>query len=287
MAGNERRPRTKAKSIDRFGTGGVCSDEMITPPVPADHDSPLRIATPPYTALEPVAGVPSLGSIFILDVDIDAGAMRGVSNILRRAPWAPLLVVTRVSRTDPEVLRELEGVPGSPAFLVRRPDEGSALAPVAQHAVRSRRPADPEMVAAYVASRLRRPSISMPMTIAMSAPTRGLARVAFGVRWLAGRLNALGDLDASEWRDVFHLATGAGNLRLSSAQAAERMGLDLWTLRRRLQDLAGATSDQYRDYAGWEWFVESVLRTHCGVQSREEESQAPLPGRQGHLKRGD
>ena len=42
------------------------------------------------------------------------------------------------------------------------------------------------------------------------------------------------------------------------------MGLDLWTLRRRLQQLAGVTSDQYREYAGWEWFVESVLRTHCG-----------------------
>ena len=87
-------------------------------------------------------------------------AMRGVSNTLRRAPWAPLLVVTRASANDPEVLRELEGVPGSPAFLVRRPEEGSALASLAQHAVCSRRPADPEMVAAYVASRLRRPSIS-------------------------------------------------------------------------------------------------------------------------------
>ena len=43
------------------------------------------------------------------------------------------------------------------------------------------------------------------MTIAMSAPPRGLARVAFGVRWLAGRLSSLGDLEASEWREVFHL----------------------------------------------------------------------------------
>jgi len=91
----------------------------------------------------------------------------------------------------------------------------------------------------------------------------------------------------TEWREVFHLATGAGNLKLTSAQAAERMGLDLWTLRRRLQHLAGITPDQYRDYAGWEWFVESVLRTHCDVSPREGESQAPPPGRQGHLKRGD
>lgn len=260
---------------------------MITPPVPAELEPPLRIATPPYAALEPVPGVPRLGSIFILDVDLGADAIRGVSSTLRRAPWAPLLVVTRASSSDPEVLRELDGVPGSPAFLVRRPDERVSLAYQAQHAVCSRRPADPEQVATYVASRLRRPAIAMPMTIAMSAPTRGLARVAFGVRWLAGRLNALGDLDASEWRDVFHLATGAGNLRLSSAQAAERMGLDLWTLRRRLQQLAGATLEQYREYAGWEWFVESVLRVHCGVLQREGESQAPPPGRQGHLKRGD
>jgi hypothetical protein len=260
---------------------------MITPLVPADLDPPLRVAMPPYAALEPVPGVLRLGSMFILDLDSGANGIRGVSSTLRSAPWAPLLVVTRASATDPEVLRELDDVPGTPAFLVRRPDEGHSLAALAQHAVCSRRPADPEQVAAYVASRLRRPSIAMPMTIAMSAPPRGLARVAFGVRWLAGRLSSLGDLDASEWRDVFHLATGAGNLRLSSTQASQRMGLDLWTLRRRLQHLAGATSDQYREYAGWEWFVESVLRTHCGVTPREGESQAPPPGRQGHLKRGD
>jgi hypothetical protein len=260
---------------------------MIAPPIPADVDPPLRIAMPPYAALEPVLGVPPMGSILVLDVDKRATAIGGVSSILRSAPWAPLLVVTRASAKDPDVLRELDGIPGTPAFVVRRPDEGLPLAALAQHAVRSRRPVDPDQVAAYIASRLRRPTIAMPMAIAMSAPTRGLARLAFGVRWLAGRLQALGDLDAAEWREVFHLSTGAGNLRLSSAQAAERMGLDLWTLRQRLEHLAGATADQYREYAGWEWFVESVLRTHCGVSLRKGESQAPPPGRQGHLKRGD
>lgn len=260
---------------------------MIAPPVPAELDPPLRVAMPPYTALEPVPTVLPLGSIFILDLDKSANGIRGVGSTLRSAPWSPLLLVTRASTNDPEVLRELDGIPGTPAFLVRRPEDGMSLASLAQHAICSRCPADPEQVAAYVAARLRRPSIAMPMTIAMSAPTRGLARVAFGVRWLAGRLNSLGDLDASDWREVFHLATGAGNLRLTNAQAAERMGLDLWTLRRRLQHLAGVTSHQYREYAGWEWFLESVLRTHCGVSPREAESQAPPPGRQGHLKRGD
>jgi len=277
----------KPSQLTDSGRAGYAAATMISPPLPAEIDPPLRVALPPYAALEPVPPVLPLGSIFILDVDKDASAIRGVSSTLRRAPWAPLLVVTRAPTGNPDVLQELDGVPGSPAFLVRRPDEGLPLASQAQHAVLSRRPADPEQVASYVASRLRRPSIAMPMTIAMSAPPRGLARVAFGVRWLAGRLSSLGDLEASEWREVFHLATGAGNLRLTSAQAAERMGLDLWTLRRRLQHLGGVTSDQYREYAGWEWFVESVLRTHCGVLQREVESQAPPPGRQGHLKRGD
>jgi len=260
---------------------------MISPPVPAEIDPPLRVAMPPYTTLDVVPPVMPLGSFFILDVDKDASAIRGVSSTLRRAPWAPLLVVTRAPAGNPDVLHELNGVPGSPAFLVRRTHEGLPLASQAQHAMLSRRPADAEQVAGYVAARLWRPSLAMPMTIAMSAPPRGLARVAFGVRWLAGRLSSVGDLDVTEWREVFHLATGAGNLKLTSAQAAERMGLDLWTLRRRLQHLAGVTPDQYREYAGWEWFVESVLRTHCEVSPREGESQAPPPGRQGHLKRGD
>ena len=125
---------------------------MISPPVPAEIDPPLRVAMPPYTALEPVPPVMPLGSIFILDVDKDASAIRGVSSTLRRAPWAPLLVVTRAPAGNPDVLQELDGVPGSPAFLVRRPDEGLPLASQAQHAVLSRRPADPEQVAGYVAS---------------------------------------------------------------------------------------------------------------------------------------
>jgi hypothetical protein len=266
---------------------GMLSVPMFTPPLAADRDPPLRVVMPPYSVLEPVPDALPLGSIFILDVDRDAAAIRGVGGVLRRAPWVPLLVVTRASVTNPDALRELDGVPGTPAFLVRRPEDGLSVAALAQQAVCSRRPADPEQVAAYVAARLRRPSVAMPMTIAMSAPTRGLARVAFGVRWLAGRLNSLGDLAATEWREVFHLATGAGNPRLSSAQAAARMGLDLWTLRRRLQHLAGVTSAQYRDYAGWEWFVEAVLRAHCGVSLWEGESQAPPPGRQERLKRGD
>jgi hypothetical protein len=260
---------------------------MIAPPLPAEIDPPLRVALPPYTALQAVPPVLPLGSIFILDVDKDASALRGVTGTLRRAPWSPLLVVTRAPTADPGVLQELEGVPGSPAFLVRRPDDGVSLPALAQHAVCGRRPVDPDTVAAYVAARMWRPSIAMPMAIAMSAAPRGLARVALGVRWLAGRLSSLGDLEAAEWREVYHHATRAGNPRLTGAQAAERMGIDLWTLRRRLQHLAGVTSDQYREYAGWEWFVEAVLRTHCGVSQREVESQAPPPGRQGHLKRGD
>ncbi len=241
----------------------------------------MRIAAPPYASLEPVVGLPPLGGIFILDVDADAGAIQGLGGTLRRAPWAPLLIVTRATSSAGAVLRELDGVPGTPAFLVRRPDEGTPLASLAQHAVCSRRPVDPEQVATYVASRLRRPSIGMPMTIAMSARTRGLARVAFGVRWLAGRLNSLGDLDASAWRDVFNLASGAGDLRFSTAQAAERLGLDLWTLRRRLGELGAVTLEQYREYAGWEWFVESVLRTHCGVQPRGEKAKRPHLGGRG------
>ena len=51
-----------------------------------------------------------------------------------------------------------------------------------------------------------------------------------------------------------------------------------------LEQLGGVTVDQYREYAGWEWFVESVLRKHCGLTRRTPESQAPPPGRQGHLK---
>jgi hypothetical protein len=59
---------------------------------------------------------------------------------------------------------------------------------------------------------------------------------------------------------VFHLTTAAGNTRLTTAQAAQRLECDIWTLRRRLERLAGVTTDQYRQLAGWEWFLEAVVR---------------------------
>jgi hypothetical protein len=256
---------------------------MISPPVPAEIDPPLRLVSPPYVALESLPGEPPVGSIFVLDADRSGSALGSVISALRAAPWAPMVVVTRSRGTNPEVLRVLESVQGTPAFLVRRSDDIS-LSALALDAVRGRQPVHPDQVAAYVAGRLRRPAVTMPLAIALASPPRGLARVTFGVRWLAGRLHTMGDLTATDWREVFHFAASAGSVRLTVAQAAERAERDLWTLRRRLQQLGDVTVDQYREYAGWEWFVESVLRKHCGLARPVPESQALPPGRQEHLK---
>ncbi len=256
---------------------------MIAPPIPAEFDPPLRLALPPYLVLRPLTGEPPIGSILVLDADRRGPVLSSVGNALRSAPWAPVVVVTRSRGTDPDVLRVLEGVQGMPAFLVRRADD-TPLTALVLDAVRVRQPVHPDQVAAFVAARLRRPGITMPLSIALDAPPRGLARVTLGVRWLAGRLNTVSDLTAADWSEVFHLAASAGGHRLTAAQAADRVALDLWTLRRRLEQLAGVSVDQYRENAGWEWFVESVLRKHCGLTRRMPESQAPPPGRQEHLK---
>src|SRR5207344_477066 len=112
-----------------------------------------------------------------------------------------------------------EGVQGMPGFLVRRADD-TPLTALVLDAVRGRQPVNPDQVAAFIASRLRRPNITMPLSIALDSPPRGLARVTLGVRWLAGRLHTVSDLTAADWSEVFHLAASAGGHRLTAAQAA-------------------------------------------------------------------
>jgi hypothetical protein len=163
----------------------------------------------------------------------------------------------------------LEHLPGTPAFVWRRAEDGLPLVVLAQDAVRSRPAPDADQAAHWVAARCGRAELAQSLVLAMgSRPRRGLlARLSPAGRWTSRRLRTLSPLMPDDWRDAFHLATAAGNTRVTTAQAAQRLGVDIWTLRRRLDRLAGVTADQYRQLAGWEWLLEAVVRKW--VVSRE------------------
>jgi hypothetical protein len=214
--------------------------------------------------LEAVSATPPLGSFCLVDLDGGAAAVDALIDPLHKAPWVPVVVVQRSGKLSADVLHALEAVPGVPAFVLKRPDESLPLTILGQDAVRGRPPVDADRAAAYVANRAGRPNLAPSLTVAMAMPPRQgfFARFSAGSRWLARQLRGLSPLTAADWRDVFYLATAAGNTHFTTADAAERLRLDVWTIRRRLDRLAGITTDQYRLLAGWEWFLEAVVRRH-------------------------
>jgi hypothetical protein len=216
---------------------------------------------PPYVTVEPRTPVPPLGSVYMLEVDDLADGLE-VADSLQACPWVPLVLVQRSAHVPAGLLEALQGLRGTPAFVWRRPDDGLPINVLAQDAVRGRPAPDADQVAGWVAHRAGRPELASSLAVAMaSRPPRGvLARFSPSARWLARRLRGFSSLTATDWREVFHLTTAAGNTRLTTAQAAQRLECDMWTLRRRLERLGGVTTDQYRLLAGWEWFLEAVVR---------------------------
>lgn len=232
------------------------------PPIPVPANAALQLVAPPYATFEAVTSAAPLGSFAVLELE-GAAAIDEQLTALRHLPWVPVVVVQRAgTRLTPELLRDLEAVPGMPAFVVKRPEEGLPLNVLGQDAIRSRPQVDADRAAAWVAARVDRPNLVPSLTVAMSSPIRQgwVARLSPSGRWLARRLRTISPLTASDWHDVLRFAAIAGHARFTTAEAAERLGIDVWTMRRRLERLADITTEQYRSLAGWEWFLEAVVR---------------------------
>jgi hypothetical protein len=244
---------------------------MTRPPAPSPSATALNLVIPPYTAVESLADAPPLGSFFLLEVDESVDGWSVVES-LREAPWVPLVLVQRSAYVPPALLTALQGLRGTPAFIWRRPDDGLPINVLAQDAVRGRPAPDPDQVACWVGARIGRVELASSLVVAMASPPPRsiLARLSPAGRWLERRLRSISPLTPTDWRETFHLATAAGNTRLTTAQAAQRLGCDIWTLRRRLERLAGVTTDQYRLLAGWEWFLEAVVRKWSMTGERRE-----------------
>lgn len=236
---------------------------MVTrPPIPVPANAALQLVAPPYATFEAVTSGAPLGSFAVLELD-GAVAVEEQLTALKHLPWVPVVVVQRIgTRLTPELLRDLEGVPGMPAFVVKRPEEGLPLTLLGQDAIRSRPQVDPDRAAAWVAARVGRPNLVPSLTVAMSSPVRQgwKARLSPSGRWLARRLRTISLLTANDWNDVLEFAAVAGHARFTTAEAAAQLGIDVWTMRRRLERLAEITTEQYRSLAGWEWFLEAVVR---------------------------
>ncbi len=229
------------------------------------HRSPLagpRLLVPPYVHFEPPRPQAPLGAILVADITGDAPAIAQLTAYAHLLPWCAVAICVRGERrVSGSWARALERLPTSSAWLTLRSDEPLTTQMVLS-AVTGRTPLTPDQFARWIAERIGRPGLAALFAAAIEmTPRRGVAALTSGYALLRARLRSLGPLKANDWRSAYYLAAWAGHPRISLAECAEQLGMDVWTLRREIERIAGVSLEEQRALRGWEWFGEATLRT--------------------------
>jgi hypothetical protein len=132
-------------------------------------------------------------------------------------------------------------------------------------AVRERpRPAPMEM-AEWLADRARAPGLRTPLATLFGRALSGAGRNGLGSTWSETPISPLGNWPGSTWQEVARLADLAAN-RESMGRLLVRRNPQGMQAVRAMQDYLGATEEEFRERAGWEWVFEAAVR-----RSREQQ----------------
>ncbi len=212
-----------------------------------------------YAAPEPPLPI---GTILIVNIGGGLSLSREVIELCSSHPWCPTCVLlpdnAPVSAFDLQLLMTL----GSPKLAFMNGAVARMPAAAVVKLVDGRQMPDASGLAGAVASRLSQreiqPWLEACLTNAFRAgkgPSRDTLRRhigGFGLlrphqwRWIPGTLRA-----------VMH---ARANPSLSLVRAAADCGLDVRSLRTHVSELTGLSLRSALAYAGWEWFIETVLR---------------------------
>jgi hypothetical protein len=92
----------------------------------------------------------------------------------------------------------------------------------------------------------------------------GTDRAPLGSSWSDTPIQTLGTWSASKWQEVARLADLAANREAMGRLLVRRNPASTQAVN-AMRDLLGATEDEYRERAGWEWVLEAAVR-----RSREQ-----------------
>jgi hypothetical protein len=222
----------------------------------------LRELHPPYASFSCDARViPTLGSIFTLDMsDAETGLEEAIL-WQGRAPWCPLVLVlgsTLLSAGIIELLSQLHGPMGFVSISQRAsPEIGEIL-----NAVRARPTPTPSTVFSYVANRLGNASVRDLLTesLALAAEPRCGPLLKCIRRRVSRQLRALGPLGIPDWNRLSKLALLSGLRHVQVEELARLQGVEPRTLRAQVRRYTGVSPRNFREWVGWEWVIEAALR---------------------------
>jgi hypothetical protein len=136
---------------------------------------------------------------------------------------------------------------------------GSILA-----AVRDRPRPAPMELAEWLADRVRCPGIRAPLATLFGRAISPSSRPMLGTTWSDPVVPPLGKWPGSVWQEVARLTDLAAHRESMGRLLARRSAAGTQVLR-SVENLLGATEDEFRERAGWEWVLEAAVR-----RSREE-----------------
>jgi hypothetical protein len=221
----------------------------------------LRELHPPYASFSYDATViPTLGSVFTLDMsDAETGLEEAIL-WQSRAPWCPLVLIlgsTFLSAGIIELLSQLHGPMGFVSISQRPSPEIDEIL----NAVRARPTPTPSTVFSYVANRVGKASLRDLLTesLALAAEPR-CGPLPKSVRRVSRQLRALGPLGIPDWNRLSKLALLSGLRHVQVEELARLQGVEPRTFRAQVRRYTGVSPRSFREWVGWEWVVEAALR---------------------------
>jgi hypothetical protein len=213
----------------------------------------LYVTAPPFMHVRRLGdGRPPLGSILLADIAERPATSEELRELFTLAPWCPVCVLLRSTS-------ERRRIPRSPRMcsvssLIGGGGGGSILA-----AVRERPRPAPMELAEWLADRVRCPGLRAPLATLFGRAITGNARTGLGTTWSETPITSLGSFPGSAWQEVARLADLAANREAMGRLLVRRNAAGAQALR-AIDELLGATEDEFRERAGWEWVLESAVR---------------------------
>ena len=232
----------------------------------------LYVTAPPFMHVRRLGdGRPPLGSILLADVAERPATAEELRDLFALAPWCPVCVLLHSTA-------ERRRIPRSPRMCSVSSLVGGGGAASILQAVRDRpRPAPMEM-AEWLADRVRCSGIKAPLATLFGRAMSGGFRSGLGSTWSETPIQPLGNWPGSRWQEVARLADLAANREAMARLLARRnpAGAEAITA---IRELLGATEEDFRERAGWEWVLEAAMR-------RAREQQLEMVGTLGTVRMG-
>ena len=230
----------------------------------------LYVTAPPFMHVRRLGDArPPLGSILLADVADRPATAEELRDLFNLAPWCPVCVLLHTTA-------ERRRIPRSPRMCSVSSLTGGGGAGSILEAVRDRPRPAPMELAEWLADRVRCPGIRTPLATLFGRAMSSAGASGLGSTWSETPIEPLGRWPGSTWQEVARLADLAANREAMGRFLVKRNPAASEAVN-AMRELLGATEEDFRERAGWEWVLEAAVR-------RAREQQLEVVGTLGVVR---